>query len=114
MEQAATVLWSAKTRSSAGSYEGVFMMQPAQDGIATDGIRFFAAIARIGTWVDAGADRGMGDAGSQRHVWASAIVMGDPGLEGEAQMGFRKWNQPIQTFPADRANHTLTNCVRFW
>ena len=57
-------LWSAKTRLSAGSYEGVFMMQPAKDRIGTDGIRFFAAIARMGTWVDAGADRGMGDAGS--------------------------------------------------
>ena len=40
------------------------MMQPAQDEIGTDGIRSFAAIARMGTWVDEGADRGMGDAGS--------------------------------------------------
>jgi hypothetical protein len=40
------------------------MMQAAKDGIGTDGIRFFAAIARMRTWVDEGADRGMGDAGS--------------------------------------------------
>ena len=50
-------LWSAKTRLSAGNYEGVFMMQPAKDGIGTDGVRFFAAIARMGTWMDEGADR---------------------------------------------------------
>jgi hypothetical protein len=36
------------------------MMQPAKDGIGTDGIGFFAPIARIGTWVDEGADRGDG------------------------------------------------------
>jgi hypothetical protein len=33
-----TYLCSAKTPLSAGSYEGVFMMQPAKDGIGTDGI----------------------------------------------------------------------------
>jgi hypothetical protein len=54
---------------------------------------------------------GSGMPGRQCHVRASAIVMDDPGLEGEVQMGFRKCNQPIQTFPADRANHTLTNRV---
>jgi hypothetical protein len=86
-------------------------MQAAKDRIGADG-RFSTAIARIWTWVDEGTDRRIGNAGSERHMWASAIVMSDPGLEGEAQMGFRKWNQPIQTFPADRANHTLTNCVR--
>src|ERR1700683_1652317 len=26
-------------------------------------------------------------------------------------MGFREWNQPIQTFPADRADHALANRV---
>jgi hypothetical protein len=40
------------------------MMEAAKDGIGTDGVRFFAAIARMGTWVDEGADRRMGDAGS--------------------------------------------------
>ena len=37
-------LWSAKTRSSAGSREGVFVMQPAQDRFGTDRIEFSATM----------------------------------------------------------------------
>jgi hypothetical protein len=36
------------------------MLQPAKDGIGTDGIRFFAAIARMGTWVDGALTGGWG------------------------------------------------------
>ena len=38
--------------------------------------------------------------------------MRDPKFEGEAQMGFGQRDHPVQTFPADRADHALTNGIR--
>jgi hypothetical protein len=73
-------LWSAIIQLRAGQREGIFVMQPAKDRFGSDGIRLSAAMARIGDREDEGADRRIGTTGTQRHVWASAVVMGDPGL----------------------------------
>jgi len=53
-------------------------MQPAQDRIDTDGIRFSAAIARIWTSVLKIGVRRIGNSGTQRHVRAPGVVMGNP------------------------------------
>jgi len=42
---------------------------------------------------------------------ASAIVVGDPGFEGEAQMGFGQRDHPVQTFPADRADNAFADRI---
>jgi hypothetical protein len=73
-------LWSAKTRSSAGSREGVFVMQPAKDRFGTDRIGFSATMPRRRTREDDGTDRRIENTGTQRHVRAAAIVMSDPGF----------------------------------
>jgi hypothetical protein len=57
---------------------------------------------------------GSGDAGTQRHMRAPAIVVTDPGFQDESQMGFGQWDQPVQALAADRADRALTNRVRLW
>lgn len=59
-------------------------------------------------------DRWIGNTGTQRHVRAPTIIVADPGFQDETQMGFGQWDQPVQTFPSDRANHTLTNSIHLW
>jgi hypothetical protein len=61
-----------------------------------------------------GVDRWIGNTRIQRHVRAPAIVVADPGFQDKTQMGFGQWDQPVQTFPADRANHAFTNSVHLW
>jgi hypothetical protein len=76
----ARAVWSATIQSRAGQREGIFVMQPAKDRFASDGIRLSAAMARIGNREDEGTDRRIGNTGTPPHVWASAVVMGDPGF----------------------------------
>ena len=71
-------LWSAKTRLSAGSREGVFVMQPAKDRFGTDRIGFSATMPRRRSREDDGVDRRIGYTGTQRHVRAPGVVMGSP------------------------------------
>ena len=73
-------VWSATVQSRAGQREGIFVMQAAKDRFGSDGIRLSAAMARIGTREDEGTDWRIGNTGTQPHVWASAVVMGDPGF----------------------------------
>ena len=73
-----TDLWSAKISSRIGGRQEVFVMQPAKDRIATDGIRFSAAIARIWTWVFKKGEGRIGNTGTQCRVRAPGIVMGNP------------------------------------
>jgi hypothetical protein len=68
-------------------------------------------MSRRGLREDLRGGRWIGNTGTQRHVRAPTIVVGDPGFQNETQMGFGQWDQPVQTFPADRANHALTNGV---
>ena len=107
-------LWSAKIRSRSGRSEGVFIVQPTEHRFGTHGIGLSATMPRSRLRDHFRSDRWIGNTGTQCHVRASAIVMTDPGFQDETQMGFGQWDQPIQTFPADRANHTLTNSVRLW
>jgi hypothetical protein len=53
-------------------------MQSAKDRISTHGIRFSAAMARIWMEVIKMGEQRIGNAGTQRHVRAPGIVMGDP------------------------------------
>jgi hypothetical protein len=53
-------------------------MQAAKDRIDTDGIRFSTSMARICTWEFKIGERRIGNAGTQRHVRAPGIVMGNP------------------------------------
>ena len=57
-----------KIASRTGGRDEVFVVQPAKDRIATDGIRLFAAMARIRMQVvEIGMQR-IGYTGTQRHV----------------------------------------------
>jgi hypothetical protein len=53
-------------------------MQFAEDRFGTDRIRFSPAMAWAGTWKDEAAGPGIGNTGTQCHMWASAVVVGDP------------------------------------
>jgi hypothetical protein len=63
-------------------------MQAAKDWFGTDRIGFSATMPRRRSREDDGTDRRIGYTGTQRHMRAATIVMSDPGLEREAQMGF--------------------------
>jgi hypothetical protein len=77
------------------------MMQAAENWFAADSIEFSATMSRRRLWADARDGRGVRNARTQRHMRASAIVVRDPGFEGEAEMGFGQRDHPVQTFPAD-------------
>ena len=52
-------------------------MQPTQDRLGVDGVRFSAAMARIGLWgLDMG-ERRIGETGTERHVRTAKIVVGN-------------------------------------
>ncbi len=53
-------------------------MQSAEDRFGTDRMRFSPAIAWAGTWKDEAVGRGIGNTGTQCHMWASAVVVGNP------------------------------------
>jgi len=53
-------------------------MQSAEDRFGTDRIRFSPAMTWIGPWKDEAAGRGIGNTGTQCHMWASAVVVGNP------------------------------------
>ena len=40
---------------------------------------------------------------------APTVTMGDPGFQDQTQVGFRQWDEPVQTFPAECANNALTH-----
>jgi hypothetical protein len=105
-----------KNRSGAGtsSYQRVFMMQPAENRFAADSIEFSATMSRRRLRADARDGGGARNARAQRHMRASAIVMSDPGFEGEAQMGFGQRDHPVKAFPANRANHAFANGIHRW
>ena len=90
------------------------MMQPTKDGCGPNGIGFSATMSRTRLRDGLRGGRRIGNPGTQRHVRAPAIVVGDPGFQDETQMGFRQWDQPVQTFPADRADHAFTNGIHLW
>ena len=71
-------------------------------------------MSRRGLREGARGDRWIWNTGTQRHVWARAIVVADPGFQGKTQMGFGQWDQPVETLPPDRADHTLTNSIHLW
>ena len=52
-------------------------MQSAKDRTSTDGIRFSAAVARIGMWTVEIGERRIGNTGTQRNVRTSGIVNGE-------------------------------------
>jgi hypothetical protein len=60
-------------------------MQTTQCRFCADGEWFAAAVARIETRKEI-TNRRIGNTGTQRHMGPSAIVVGDPGFEGETQM----------------------------
>ena len=47
-------------------------------------------------------------------MWASFVIVRDPGLDLLAKMVLAQWNQEIQTATAERPNSTLANRVRLW
>ena len=89
-------------------------MQSAEDRFGTDRIRVSPAMAWAGTWKDEAAGRGIGNAGTQCHMWASAIVVLDPKSQGTPQMGFRERNEPVQTLATYRPDHPFAEAVRHW
>ena len=54
-------------------------MQPAKDRIGMDGIRFSAAMARIGNREDEGTDRRIGNTGTQQH-WITQDIRLSAGM----------------------------------
>jgi hypothetical protein len=52
-------------------------MQPTQDRLGADGVRFSAAMARIGMWVLDRGERQIRDTGTQRQVRTPGIVQLD-------------------------------------
>lgn len=55
--------------------------------------------------------RRIGQAGTQIHVWAAAIVVLSSRFENFPQMIFRHGDQLVQAFASDRADRALANCV---
>ena len=69
-------------------------MQPTQDRLGVDGVRFSAAMARIGLWgLDMG-ERRIGETGAERHVRTAKIVVA-LGLRGG------DFNTVTPSFPID-------------
>ena len=65
-------------------------MQPTQDRLGMDGVRFSESMARIGLWgLDMG-ERRIGETGTERHVRTAKIVVGNPRFQDAPQMRFRQ------------------------
>jgi hypothetical protein len=56
--------------------------------------------------------RWLGSTWPKRHVWTTCIIMAYPFLQQVSQVILGQWNHVIQTFPPERAQQSLTQCVR--
>jgi hypothetical protein len=66
-------------------------MKPAKDRFGSDGIRLSVAMARSGNREDEGTDRRIGNTGTQRHVWRSAVVTTGMGFAVVARVTDTNW-----------------------
>ena len=86
-------------------------MQPTQDRLGMDGVRFSTSMARIGLWALDMGERRIGETGTERHVRTAKIVVGNPRFQDAPQMRFRQGNQPIETLATNGSDDSFADRI---